>query len=129
MIFTDYRAGVSYGEIMYYPWTTEKQVERAIREAILEAEPRAWSLKVHGGPYQDVGVPDLLFCIEGRLLAIEVKVRKPGESIHALVRRVTLNQKKQLRELKSAGAVAGVATSPEEALILLESLRERMRDE
>lgn len=114
---------------MYYPWTREKQVERAIREAILEAEPRAWSLKVHGGPYQDVGVPDLLFCIDGRLLAIEVKLRKLGETLTALERRVTPNQRRQISDLQAAGAVAGVATSPDEALILLEILRERMRNE
>lgn len=114
---------------MNYPWTTEKQVERAIREAILEAEPRAWSLKVHGGPYQDVGVPDLLFCIEGRLLAIEVKVRKPGESREAMQNRVSLNQRRQLTALTRAGAVAGVATTPDEALGLLDRLRSRMKEE
>lgn len=32
-----------------------------------------WVVKIHGGPYQDPGTPDLLACYLGRFLAIEVK--------------------------------------------------------
>lgn len=32
-----------------------------------------WVVKVHGGPYQDPGTPDLIVCYRGAFLAIEVK--------------------------------------------------------
>ena len=32
-----------------------------------------WCVKVHGGPYQDAGTPDILACYKGRFVAIEVK--------------------------------------------------------
>lgn len=32
-----------------------------------------WVVKIHGGPYQDPGTPDLLVCYRGAFLAIEVK--------------------------------------------------------
>lgn len=37
-----------------------------------------WVMKVHGGRYQRAGVPDLLACIYGRFVGIELK--KPGEA-------------------------------------------------
>lgn len=33
----------------------------------------AWTFKVHGGMMQRPGVPDLLACLAGRLVAVEVK--------------------------------------------------------
>ena len=32
-----------------------------------------WCVKIHGGPYQDTGTPDILACYKGRFVAIEVK--------------------------------------------------------
>lgn len=32
-----------------------------------------WCVKIHGGPYQDAGTPDILACYKGRFVAIEVK--------------------------------------------------------
>ena len=32
-----------------------------------------WVVKIHGGPYQDPGTPDLIVCYRGKFLAIEVK--------------------------------------------------------
>lgn len=39
-----------------------------------------WVVKVHGGPYQDKGTPDLLACYKGFFIAIEVKTPRgaPG---------------------------------------------------
>lgn len=33
-------------------------------------------MKIHGGPYQDAGTPDLLACYKGRFIAIEVKTAR-----------------------------------------------------
>lgn len=35
-----------------------------------------WCVKIHGGPYQDAGTPDLLACYKGRFIAIEVKTAR-----------------------------------------------------
>lgn len=35
-----------------------------------------WVVKVHGGPYQDAGTPDLLACYKGRFVSIEVKTAR-----------------------------------------------------
>ena len=44
-----------------------------------------WCVKIHGGPYQDAGTPDLLACYKGRFVAIEVKtargVARPEQKI------------------------------------------------
>lgn len=35
-----------------------------------------WVVKIHGGPYQDSGTPDLLACYKGMFIAIEVKTAR-----------------------------------------------------
>lgn len=35
-----------------------------------------WVVKVHGGPYQDKGTPDLLACYKGFFVSIEVKTSR-----------------------------------------------------
>ena len=44
-----------------------------------------WCVKIHGGPYQDAGTPDILACYKGRFIAIEVKtcrgVARPEQKI------------------------------------------------
>lgn len=35
-----------------------------------------WCVKIHGGPYQDAGTPDILACYEGRFIAVEVKTSR-----------------------------------------------------
>lgn len=35
-----------------------------------------WCVKIHGGPYQDTGTPDILACYRGRFIAVEVKTAR-----------------------------------------------------
>lgn len=35
-----------------------------------------WCVKVHGGPYQDAGTPDILACYKGRFISVEVKTSR-----------------------------------------------------
>lgn len=90
----------------------ERVIVRDIVKALQEHHV-TWILKTHGSPYQTQGVPDLI-CISrtGRLLAIEVKRPRVG--------RATELQLRQIKRINDAGGVAGIATSPEEALELLE---------
>lgn len=99
----------------------ETKLVTKIKKAIEAAYPEGWVMKVTGGPYQMAGVPDLLVCIEGRLIGIEVKKQRGGESeLHARSR-VTPLQVAQLEKLRRAGATAGVVLSVEEALDLIDS--------
>ena len=100
----------------------ETRLVAAIRKAVKERHPQAWVLKVHGSPYQPGGTPDLLLCIEGRLLSMEVKAPQQGESRARMLGRVTELQWTRIEEVRAAGGVAGVATSVEEALALVAKL-------
>jgi hypothetical protein len=77
--------------------------------------------KVHGGPSQSKGQPDLLGCIPtagalGRMIAVELK--QPGNKPTPL-------QYKRLRAWEQAGALAGWVTTEAELVELLGHLEER----
>ena len=86
---------------------TEAQLTNKIIAAIREHDPAAWIFKTHGSGYQRAGVPDLLICISGMMIAIEVK--RPGG-------KVTRLQQREIERLRVAGATAAVARSVNEAL-------------
>lgn len=96
-----------------------------IRTAIRREYPEAWTLKVSGGPTQEAGVPDLLVCVRGRLIGLEVKCPAPGETDEHARGRATLLQLSQIARLRLAGAVAEVVIDPAEALAAIrKSLRQ-----
>jgi len=98
---------------------TEYTLVNKIKKAILEHYPDAWVFKVVGSPQQESGVPDLLVCVRGRLVGIEVKYRRPRESAAAAVGRATPLQVAQLAKMHRAGAVVGVVLDVEGALGLI----------
>lgn len=83
--------------------TTEKTIENQIKRYLDSID--AWYLKVHGSAYQRSGVPDIIACINGRFVAIEVK--KTGGVVSAL-------QEANIRLIEQSGGVAFVAYSLEE---------------
>lgn len=93
-------------------------LEKVIVASIVKALKKygvQWLWKTHGNPYQTSGVPDIL-CIApgtGRFVGIEVK-RPDGYG------KATPLQLEQIERIRAAGGVAGIATSPEEALALVE---------
>lgn len=91
------------------PVQPETVIVRKIRAALLQRWPGAWITKIHGGPMQQAGIPDLLCCIEGRFVALEVKV--PGE--YHPTSRLQLHH---LGRIDAAGGVAYVVKSPGEAV-------------
>jgi hypothetical protein len=78
--------------------------------------PGVFVAKIHGGKFQNIGLPDLFVIYKGHALGIEVKAQRPGESLAHAYGRVTPSQQMRLDELHAAGASAGVALSVEEAL-------------
>jgi len=66
-----------------------------------------WAMKIHGGPYQLAGVPDLLCLKGGRAVFLEVK--QPGKKATPL-------QARRMNEIETqGGAMCHVVTSKEEA--------------
>ena len=70
----------------------------------------AWVFNVHGSPYQQVGVPDLLVGYQGRFYALEVK--RPGG-------RLSPAQVKVIGDIQASGCIAARVENIEEVEILL----------
>jgi Holliday junction resolvase len=64
-------------------------------------------VKFHGGPYAEVGIPDLLCCIGGVFVAVEVK--QPGKKPTAI-------QEAKMAEIRAAGGRSFAVTSLAEFL-------------
>ena len=87
----------------------EKAVENKIKKWL--KDKGYWFFKVHGSIFQPSGIPDILACINGTFVAIEVKRSKGGI--------VSPLQKAQIAKIKENGGIAGVASSMEEFLEIL----------
>lgn len=87
----------------------EKAVENKIKKWL--KDKNYWFFKVHGSIFQPSGIPDILACINGKFVAIEVKRTKGGV--------VSPLQKAQIAKIKENGGIAGVANSMEEFLDIL----------
>ena len=86
----------------------EKVIQRDI---ILHLRSKgAWVFNVHGSPYQQVGVPDLLVGYQGRFYALEVK--RPGG-------RLSPAQAKVIDDIRAAGCIVARVENIEEVERLL----------
>lgn len=100
--------------------TNENGLLQQIVKAVKTKYPNAWVFKVHGGPMQVAGIPDLLIVVQGRIIGAEVKFQRPGESeSHARGRATTL-QINQINKIRAAGGTADVVLSIDETLALIE---------
>lgn len=106
-------------------YRNEGALVSAICKAVEKAHKDVWIFKVHGGPYQRAGVPDLLMCWEGLFIGMEVKHQKPGESEQAARERTTLRQRIEIRKIMQSGGMAGVVLSVDQALDLIERAKEK----
>lgn len=62
----------------------------------------AWVFKVHGGPMQPSGIPDIVGVYWGQFIAVECKM--PGNSLSEI-------QKFRIRKIRAAGGLVVVAYS------------------
>ena len=85
----------------------ESHLQRRIQEALRVAFPGCYVRKVHVSEFSAAGIPDLVCCIRGMFIGIEVKM--PGEQPTRL-------QEFELNEIGKAGGYAFVASSPEQAV-------------
>ena len=86
--------------------SNESGVVEAIRKRIAAEWPTSATWKMHGSIYMETGIPDVLCCVEGRLIFLEVKHRKPGESEARAYGRTSVEQVRQIRRVRAAGGAA-----------------------
>lgn len=70
--------------------------------------------KVHGGPFQRAGLPDLIGTVYGMFFGFEVK-ELDGEP--------SALQIETLKDIEAAGGIAGLIEEPEDAIYLVERAR------
>lgn len=85
---------------------TERSITRAIKAA-LDREPGVWHIKYSPAGYGTAGVPDLLCCVRGRFVALEVK--QPGAYM-------TKVQHHMAEQIEAAGGTVRAVRSVDEAL-------------
>lgn len=91
----------------------ETRLRKKIQDAIQHFYPSCMIFKIHGNPYQVAGIPDLVCCINGRFVGLEVKC--PGKN-------ATEIQQAVLNRISQARGISGVVHSISEALEVLQTL-------
>lgn len=85
----------------------ESRRQRKIKKGLLKAFPSSWWTKIHGGWFQEAGIPDLIGCVEGFFFAFEIK--EPDGTISE-IQRVTM------KDIRKAGGCSIAVITLEEAL-------------
>ena len=99
----------------------EAKVLAKIMRWLKTSASSGWWVKIHGGPYQRSGIPDIIGCYCGRLVGIETKspaaYRKPGHDLSAL-------QKATLEDIKHSGGATLVTYDVEEVKAFIQKVRD-----
>lgn len=100
-----------------------------IRREIEARHKGCFVLKIHGGPMQVTGIPDLLVFHDGNTYALEVKVQRVGESVERARGRVTSVQRKMIANFRKVGISADCVTSIAEALAVMQGAEPFLTEE
>jgi|SRR5688500_6465439 len=95
----------------------ESRLQKRIRETLEATFPNSWWVKIHGGPFQRSGIPDLLGFVDGLFFGFEVK--RDGEHPTAL-------QANTIAVINTRGATACVVRTPEEAVNVVNDTLRRL---
>lgn len=87
----------------------EAELVRKIIKKLKERYPQGVWYKIHTGPFQERGIPDIIGCLNGLFIALEVK--RPDNQKGA-----TEIQKFQLKRISRAKGLSAVVQSVDEAL-------------
>jgi hypothetical protein len=98
----------------------EAKLTRKIRTVFEREGARVFKIQASEESHQEAGIPDLLICLWGQFIGIETK--QPGGKLRPLQRVV-------LHEIFSAGGVAAVVETVEQAESLLSQLKRRSPSE
>lgn len=93
----------------------ESRLQRKIRADLEESVGGYWR-KIHGGPFQVGGLPDILGCVQGLFFGFEVK--RPGEALSEL-------QFYEINEIQRQGGTAARVESSEQAIALVRAALSR----
>jgi len=93
---------------MTFEEQSEEAIVKKIRKALQGSVGGFW-FKVHGGPFQMAGLPDLLGCVQGRFIGIEVK--RPSRMTN-----VSPIQQRMIRKINLNGGLAIVSCDPDTAV-------------
>jgi len=85
----------------------ETKLQKEIKKALKRNVGGFW-IKIHGGPFQKAGMPDLLGCVCGRFFALEVK-RKEQYKIDDV-------QIMTIKLIQMAGGFATIVFTPYQAV-------------
>lgn len=101
-------------------------IEQAKKAAEKEYGDRLVWLKHHGGPFATAGVSDLLICLDGVFIAIEMKAPEnySGSVEKAIEKGPTMKQKAFLDRVNEAGGTGAVCASVEGLLEVLASVQQ-----
>lgn len=91
----------------------EADIVKAILK-YLKTVPRCFAWKEHGGMYGTAGIPDIIACIDGRFVALEVKTE---------VGKPTALQEATIRKINTAGGTAMVVRSVDEVRNIIDGMR------
>jgi hypothetical protein len=88
----------------------ETRLQQKIQKALKQRYGKElWIAKIHGGPFQRAGIPDLLICYRGRFISLEVKLPDKASSQPSEVQIETMN------DIEAAGGYTAVVRSIEDA--------------
>lgn len=96
--------------------TIEKHIENQIKRYLDRLG--VWYMKVHGSMYQRAGVPDIIACVDGRFVGIEVK--RPGGVVSPL-------QQLNIDDINRSGGYAFVAYNVEDVQRKISELRNALQ--
>lgn len=94
---------------------SERRLTTNILKALRQRWPEGWWVKVHGGPMQQAGIPDIIGCVGGRFVALEVKDPDGNHPVTEL-------QEHTLKEITEAEGLAAVVRSVDQAKQIVASL-------
>lgn len=89
----------------------ETRLRKKIVNKLQQKYPSGLFTKIHISRFSNAGIPDLLCCVQGLYVAIEIKTAKG---------KTTPLQDYMLKRILEAGGASGVARTPEEALKIVD---------
>lgn len=98
----------------------EGHLVRDIRVSLRAKYGGLW-IKTHGGPYARQGTPDLIGCVQGYFIGLEVKLPGKEDTLTAL-------QEETIQRINAEGGFASMVTSVDDALFYVDNFLKARND-